>query len=65
MMHNYVLLKGPPLYESLFGILLRFRKEAVVVTADMKQMFHNFLVAVEHRDYIIFSGTRITTYPSF
>lgn len=51
---NDVLLKGPPLYNSLLGILLRFRREAVAVTADVEQMFHNFLVALEHRDYIRF-----------
>lgn len=51
---NDVLLKGPPLYNSLLGILLRFQKEAVAVTADVEQMFHNCLVAVEHEDYIRF-----------
>lgn len=51
---NDVLLKGPPLYNSLLGILHRFQKEAVAVTADVEQMFHNCLVAVEHRDYIRF-----------
>lgn len=51
---NDVLLKGPPLYNSLLGILLRFRKEAVAVTADVEQMFHNFLVTPGHRDYLRF-----------
>ncbi|XP_056014959.1 uncharacterized protein LOC130052854 [Ostrea edulis] len=51
---NDVLLKGPPLYNSLLGILLRFRKEAVAVTADVEQMFHNFLVTTEHRYFLRF-----------
>lgn len=52
--HNDVLLQGHPLYSSLHGILLSFRREAVAVTADVEQMFHNFLVAFEHRYYIKF-----------
>ena len=51
---NDVMLKGPPLYNSLLGILLRFRREAVAVTADVDQMFHNFLVTRKHRDYLRF-----------
>ena len=51
---NDVMLKGPPLYNSLLGILLRFRREAVAVTADVEQMFHNFLVTRKHRDYLRF-----------
>lgn len=51
---NDALLKRPPLYNSLLGILLRFRGEAVAVTADVEQVFHNFLVALVHRDYLRF-----------
>lgn len=51
---NDVMLKGPPLYNSLLGILLRFRKEAIAVTADVGQMFHNFLVTRKHRHYLRF-----------
>lgn len=51
---NNVLVKGPSLYNSLLVIPLRFRKEAVAVTADVEQMFHNFLVTPGHRDYLRF-----------
>ena len=51
---NDIKLKGPPLYNSLLRNLLRFWKEAVAVTADVEQMFHNFLVTRKHRDYLRF-----------
>ncbi|XP_061169198.1 uncharacterized protein LOC133178524 [Saccostrea echinata] len=51
---NDVLLKGPDLSNSLLGILMRFRKEAVAVTMDVEQMFYNFKVSPEHRDFLRF-----------
>ena len=51
---NDVLLKGPPSCNSLLGILMRFRKEAVAVTVDVEQMFYNFKVDEDHRDYLRF-----------
>ena len=51
---NDVLLKGPPSCNSLLGILMRFRKEAVAVTVDVEQMFYNFKVDENHRDYLRF-----------
>lgn len=48
---NDVLLKGPDIYNSLLGILMRFRKEAYAETVDTEQMFHNFKVLDEHRRY--------------
>ncbi|XP_052089785.1 uncharacterized protein LOC127726448 [Mytilus californianus] len=51
---NDVLLKGPDIYNSLLGILLRFRKEAYAVTVDIEQMFHNFRVIDEHRRFLRF-----------
>ncbi|KAL6465115.1 hypothetical protein MHYP_G00252480 [Metynnis hypsauchen] len=39
---NDVLLKGPDLNNTLLGVLIRFRKEAVAATADIKQMFYCF-----------------------
>ena len=35
---------------DLFGILRRFRKESVAFMTDIKSMFHQFVVAEEHRD---------------
>nr|XP_034311144.1 uncharacterized protein LOC117684166 [Crassostrea gigas] len=51
---NDQLLQGPDLINDLLGILIRFRKHAVAVVADVQQMFHSFLVEEEHRDYLRF-----------
>ena len=51
---NDVLIKGPDLANSLQGILMRFRKEQYAVLADVEQMFHNFRVTEDHRDYLRF-----------
>ncbi|PWA27943.1 hypothetical protein CCH79_00020810, partial [Gambusia affinis] len=51
---NDVLLKGPDLNNTLIGVLLRFRRELVAVTADIRQMFYCFLVREDHRDYLRF-----------
>lgn len=49
---NDVLLKGPDLNNSLLGVLMRFRKDPVALTADVQQMFYCFIVQEEHRDYL-------------
>lgn len=49
---NDVLLSGPDLNNTLLGVLLRFRKEPVAVTADVQQMFYCFVVRPDHRDYL-------------
>lgn len=51
---NLVLLTGPDLNNSLLGVLLRFRKDLIAVTADIQQMFYGFLVKPKHRDYLRF-----------
>ncbi|XP_062607667.1 uncharacterized protein LOC134269481 [Saccostrea cucullata] len=51
---NSVLLTGPNLTNNLVGVLLRCRKDAVAVSADIEQMFYSFLVNVNHRDYLRF-----------
>lgn len=51
---NQVLLSGPDLNNSLLGVLLRFRKEAVAFTADIEQMFHSFVVREDHRNFLRF-----------
>ncbi|CAM4658376.1 unnamed protein product [Leuciscus chuanchicus] len=51
---NDVLLSGPDLNNSLLGVLLRFRRELVAVTADIEQMFHSFIVKEEDRDFLRF-----------
>ena len=49
---NDVILSGPDLNNTLLGVLLRFRKEPVAVTADVQQMFYCFVVRSDHRDYL-------------
>ncbi|XP_055017007.1 uncharacterized protein LOC129411103 [Boleophthalmus pectinirostris] len=51
---NDVLLSGPDLNNTLVGVLLRFRKEPVAITADIEQMFYCFVVQEGHRDYLRF-----------
>lgn len=51
---NDVLLTGPNMNNSLVGVLLRFREEAVAVTADIQQMFHCFHVREDHRNFLRF-----------
>ena len=51
---NKALLTGPDLTNNLVGILLKFRKERIAVSADIEQMFFNFFVTDKHRDYLRF-----------
>ncbi|KAL3983862.1 FRAS1-related extracelluar matrix protein 1/2 [Sarotherodon galilaeus] len=51
---NDVLLTGPDLNNSLLGVLMRFRKEQVAITADIEHMFHCFIVKEDHRDFLRF-----------
>ncbi|KAI4905746.1 hypothetical protein NFI96_003038 [Prochilodus magdalenae] len=49
-----VLLTGPDLNNTLFGVLIRFRREAIAATADIKQMFHCFRVREQDRNFLRF-----------
>ncbi|XP_064644727.1 uncharacterized protein LOC135498401 [Lineus longissimus] len=51
---NQYLLPGPDLTNSLLGILCRFRKEKIAITCDVEQMFHQFKVNPDCRDYLRF-----------
>ncbi|XP_078311581.1 uncharacterized protein LOC144618784 [Crassostrea virginica] len=51
---NDVLMSGPDLNNSLLGVLIRFRKEPIALTADIQQMFHCFYVRPDHRNYLRF-----------
>lgn len=51
---NDVLLTGPDLNNTLLGVLMRFRKEAVAFSADIEQMFYSFLVREEDRNFLRF-----------
>lgn len=49
-----MLLSGPDLNNSLLGVLLRFRKEPVALSADIQQMFYSFTVQENDRDVLWF-----------
>ncbi|KAF7642338.1 hypothetical protein LDENG_00259810 [Lucifuga dentata] len=51
---NDMLLSGPNLNNTLMGVLLRFRKEQVAITADIEQMFYCFKVKRSHRNFLRF-----------
>ena len=51
---NSHLLSGPDLTNTLTGVLCRFRKDVVAFMCDVKEMFHQFHVNKEHRDYFRF-----------
>lgn len=51
---NCVLLSGPKFVNDLTGVLLSFRKDAVGIMADNKQMFYRLLVTEDHRDFLRF-----------
>lgn len=37
-------LKGPDLLNNMFGVILRFRENAVAVSADISKMYHRVLI---------------------
>lgn len=47
---NQQLLQDPDLTNSLVGVLMRFCKEVVAVTADVEVMFHQVRVRNEDTD---------------
>ncbi|XP_052761860.1 uncharacterized protein LOC128204486 [Mya arenaria] len=51
---NSVLIQGPNLMNSLLGVLMRFRRHPVAVTADIRQIFFQFRVHETHRNYLRF-----------
>ncbi|XP_055958550.1 uncharacterized protein LOC130013685 [Patella vulgata] len=51
---NDHLLKGPDLTNSLFGVLCRFRMENVAIMCDIEQMFYQFNVEKQDRDFLRF-----------
>ena len=51
---NKHLLQGPEWMNGLVGVLSRFRKEEIVVSFDIEQMFLNFAVNPEHGDFLRF-----------
>ncbi len=51
---NDVLLSGPDMNNTLLGVLMRFRKEEVAITADIEQMFYCFLVREDNRNFLRF-----------
>lgn len=48
---NDTLLVGPKLQKDIVQILLNFRLHNVVLTADIKKMYRQILIAPKHQDY--------------
>ncbi len=53
-LNDVLLLSGPDMNNTLLGVLMRFRKEAVAITADIEQMFYCFLVREDNRNFLRF-----------
>lgn len=51
---NDVLLTGPDCINNLLSVLLCFHREPVAVVGDVEQMFYNFYVRKDHRDFLRF-----------
>lgn len=51
---NDTLLTGPDLINPQVGVLCRFRKEAVAIICDIEQMFYQFSITPESRNYLKF-----------
>lgn len=51
---NAQLLQGPDLTSSLIGVVTRFRREPVVIMADIESMFHQVQVPPDDRDLLRF-----------
>ena len=51
---NDHLLAGPSLTNILIGVLCRFREETVAFCCDIEQMFYQFKVNENHRNYLRF-----------
>lgn len=51
---NAQLLQGPDLTSLLIGVVTRFRKESVVIMADVESMFHQVRVPAEDADLLRF-----------
>ena len=51
---NDRLVKGPDLINSLIGVLIRFRKECIVMAAGVEQMFHQVKIYPKHTDSLRF-----------
>jgi hypothetical protein len=51
---NSVPLQGPDLTNSLFGILVHFRKDKVAILTDIEQMFYSFSVRESDRNLLQF-----------
>ena len=51
---NDNLMTGPDLTNNLVGVLLRFRQENVAFSCDVEEMFYQFFVNPDHRDFLRF-----------
>ena len=51
---NDHLYTGPDIFNSLHGVLFRFRQEKVAIVADVEAMYHRVLVYPEDQKFLRF-----------
>jgi len=51
---NTQVMQGPDMTNKLMGILLRFRRGSIALSADIEAMFHQIKVTPQHRDALRF-----------
>ncbi len=51
---NAKLLQGPGLISSIIGVVTRFRKEPMILMADVESMFHQVKVPADDVDLLRF-----------
>ena len=51
---NSNLLQGPDMLNSLIGVLCKFRQESVAFTCDVKEMFYQFRIPCDQRNFLRF-----------
>ena len=49
---NYYWMKGPDLLNSLFGVILRFRENAVAISGDVSKMYHRILIQERDQHFL-------------
>ena len=51
---NDALMSGPPLMNTLVGVLIRFREERIALVGDIEAMFHQVRMDPVHADALRF-----------
>ena len=54
-------MKGPDLLNSLFGVILCFRENAVAISGDISKMYHRILIPVRDQQVLHFLWRNLET----